>query len=144
MGARHHRELEAWQLAHEVRIRIIELTSKDRIKSDWDFCNQARRSANSACRNTAEGFRRYGHPEFARFVNIAKGSLGELLDSTDEALANRYIQPTEYKQLNTLIERALRASEALHEYLDTTPTPPRKPKNRKPKTESGGDESTEH
>jgi four helix bundle protein len=137
--AAHHRELEAWQLAHEVRLLIVELTSRDRIKSDWEFCSQARRSANSACRNTAEGFWRYRHPEFAHFVNIAKGSLGELLDSTDEALANRYIQQAEHKRLNALIERAIKANAGLLEYLQTTPTPPRRPQKGKVRADKAED-----
>jgi hypothetical protein len=76
-------------------------------------------------------------------MNIAKGSLGELIDSTDEALANRYIQQAEYKRLNALIERAIKANEGLLEYLQTTPTPPRRPKKPKPPDEET-DESTEH
>jgi four helix bundle protein len=128
MGVRHHRELESWQLANQVRAAILELTGRDVIKKDLDFCGQARRAANSACRNTAEGFWKYGHAEFARFINIAKGSLGELLDSTDEALQKRYIGKPEYEQLNLLIERALKAAGGLHAYLIDNPTPPRKKK----------------
>jgi four helix bundle protein len=95
---------------------------------DGGICGQARRAANSACRNTAEGFWKYGHAEFARFINIAKGSLGELLDSTDEALQKRYIGKPEYEQLNQLIERALKAAGGLHAYLIDNPTPPRRKK----------------
>jgi four helix bundle protein len=126
MGVRHHRELESWQLANQVRSAILELTGRDSIRRDLEFCGQARRAANSACRNTAEGFWKYGHAEFARFVNIAKGSLGELLDSTDEALAKRYIAKPEYERLNHLIERALKAASGLHAYLIDNPTPARR------------------
>ena len=115
MGAKHHRELEAWQLADDVRKAILNLVSREHVKRDFDFCSQARRAANSACRNTAEGFWRYLHPEFARFLNIAKGSLGELLDSTDEALECRYIDRAEYDVLNAIIERAIKANLGLLE-----------------------------
>jgi four helix bundle protein len=123
MGARTHRDLEAWQLAHEVRCAILELISRDHVKRDFSFCDQARRAANSACRNIAEGFYRFRHPEFAHFVNIAKGSLGELLDSLDEARVQRYIQEPEYQRLHTLIDRAIGAAVRLHRYLDNSPTP---------------------
>jgi len=56
-------------------------------------------------------------------VNIAKGSLGELIDSTDEALASSYITAIEYRQLNEEIERALQAANGLHTYLRETPDP---------------------
>ena len=94
------------------------------MRRDYDFCGQTRRSANSACRNTAEGFWRFGHAEFATFVKIARGSLGELLDSTDEALEKRYILKPEYDELNALVDRALRANAGLLEYLQTTPSHP--------------------
>ena len=56
-------------------------------------------------------------------MNIAKGSLGELIDSTDEALASSYISATEHRQLNEEIERALQAANGLHTYLRQTPDP---------------------
>jgi four helix bundle protein len=41
---------------------------------------QIRDAADSACRNVAEGFGRYGHREFARFVSISISSLDEVKD----------------------------------------------------------------
>lgn len=110
MGARHHRDLESWQLANQVRSVILELTNREYIKTDFDFCDQAR---------------------FARYMNIVKGSLGELLDSTDEALQKRYIRKPEYEKLNLLIGRALKAAGGLHAYLIDNPTPPRKKKRKR-------------
>jgi four helix bundle protein len=92
----------------------------------FDFCDQSNRAANSACKNTAEGFARFQHPDFARFVNIARGSLVELIDSTDEAIEKRYIDEAEHKSLNDLIERAKASATGLHRYLVSTPTPKRR------------------
>lgn len=130
MGVKNHRELEAWQLADQVRRAFIELTSRDSVRRDFDFCDQTNRASRSACRNIAEGFYRFRHPDFARFVNIAKSSLGELLDSTDEAIEKKYIEQPEYESLNALIDNALRSATGLHEYLLTTPTPPRRKSRR--------------
>ena len=127
VAARNHRELEAWQLAHKIRNRFIALTRVSHIKSDFDFCDQTNRAARSSCRNLAEGFYRFGHLEFAHFVNIAKGSLGELLDSTDEALEKKYIDRREYSDLNQEIQAALAVATALHRHLASTPTPGRPP-----------------
>ena len=123
MPWRHHREIDAWKLSHHVRVRFIEILRRPEIRRDFDFRDQTASAARSACRNIAEGFWRYGHKEFAHFVNIAKGSLGELIDSTDEALASAYISATEYRQLNEEIERALQAANGLHTYLRETPDP---------------------
>lgn len=130
MGVKHHRDLEAWQLADRVRQTFIELTSRDSVRRDFDFCDQSNRSSRSACRNIAEGFYRFRHPDFARFVNIAKSSLGELLDSTDEALEKRYVDKAEYQSLNKLLDSAMRSATGLHEYLLSTPTPPRRKARR--------------
>ena len=129
--ARHHRELECWQLADRVRQVFIELTAREKVRRDFDFCDQTNRSCRSACRNLAEGFYRYLHPDFARFVNIARSSPGELLDSTDEALEKRYIDEAEHRELNKLVHSALNSAGGLHEYLRSTPTPPRT-KGRRP------------
>ena len=134
MTARHHRELEAWQLAHQVRVRMMELASRPPVARNFDFVNQTETAARSACRNIAEGFWRYQHPQFAQFLNIAKASLGELLDSVDEALARNYVTPQEYESLNQLVSSALASTTSLHKYVSTTPTPPSKssrPKRRR-------------
>jgi len=134
MTARHHRELEAWQLAHQVRVRMMELASRPPVARNFDFVNQTETAARSACRNIAEGFWRYQHPQFAQFLNIAKASLGELLDSVDEALTRNYVTPQEYESLNKLVSSALASTTSLHRYVSTTPTPPSKssrPKRRR-------------
>jgi four helix bundle protein len=125
MGVRHHRDLRAWQFAHEVRGRFIAIMESDRARRDFDFRDQANTAANSACRNIAEGFWRYQHKEFAQFVNIARGSLGELLDSADEALQKRYVSLDDHRSLNALIERAIQAAAGLHTHLRRTSAPSR-------------------
>ena len=110
MTFRHHRDIDAWKLAHALRVKFIELLKRPEIRRDFDFCNQTRSAARSACRNIAEGFWRFGPKEFARFVIFSRGSLGELLDSTDEALAAEYITSAEYQALNQHIERTLQVT----------------------------------
>jgi len=134
MTAHHHRELEAWQLAHQVRLKMIDLVSRPPVARNFDFVNQTETAARSACRNIAEGFWRYQHPQFAQYLNIAKSSLGELLDSVDEALARNYVTADEYESLNKLVGSALASTTSLHRYVSTTPTPPSKssrPRRRK-------------
>ena len=125
MGWRSHRDIEAWRLAHDLRRRIVELTKRPNVKRDFVFCDQARRAAGSACRNLAEGFYRHGHPEFARFVNIALGSEGELLDCLDEARLKEYVDADEFGDFNRRINHAIAAAAGLRKYLQRTPTPER-------------------
>ena len=54
-----------------------------------------------------EGWRfyRFAPGEFAHVLNIAYGSLGELLDCADEARHKRYVTPQELDGLDKLIGR---------------------------------------
>ena len=130
--ANSHKELRAWKLADLVRRQIVALCAKPPVIRDFKFCNQADRAAASACRNIAEGFARYGHPEFARFVSIARGSLGELRDSADEARLKRYINENDWKELDKAIRGAMASANALRQYLLNTPTPDSTNRRAKP------------
>jgi four helix bundle protein len=121
--AKSHKELRAWKLADVVRRHIVALCARPVVKRDFKFCDQADRAAASACRNIAEGFARYGHAEFARFVSIGRGSLGELRDSNDEARLKRYIGDQEWNELDRAIRGAMSSASALRRYLLRTPTP---------------------
>lgn len=112
-----------WKRADVVRQRIVALCARPAVRRDFRFCDQADRAAASACRNIAEGFARYGHAEFARFVSIARGSLGELRDSVDEASLKRYISDQERDALDRAIRGAMSSASALRRYLLKTPTP---------------------
>jgi len=105
---------------------MIALARRPDVKRDLEFCSETVRAANSACRNIAEGFARYKHPQFAHHVNIAIGSLGELFDSNDEARCKGYVSDIEYLELERLVEQARQCAIGLHDYLESTPTPPRK------------------
>ena|SRR5687767_3628812 len=131
--AKSHRDLRAWQRADGVRRRIIALCARPAVKRDFKFCDQADRAAESACRNIAEGFARYGHADFARFVTIARSSLTELLDSLDEASVKRYLDATEHKDFERAIKSAMVSANSLRRYLQSTPTPKERcGKKRKP------------
>jgi four helix bundle protein len=139
MCAWSHRELQAWKLADAVRRGVLLLCARPDVKQDFEFCDQADRASSSACRNIAEGFARYGHPEFARFVSIARGSLGELQDSADKARLKHYIDDEEWQSLDRVIRGAKAAANGLHGYLKRTPTPTQRPKQRRrrPQPRSG-------
>jgi four helix bundle protein len=70
-------EIDAFELAVQLRDEVLRLTRSGPVLQDWDFRTQIRDSARSATRNLSEGFYRYHHREFAHFTNIAKSSLAE-------------------------------------------------------------------
>jgi four helix bundle protein len=123
MGARTHRDLRAWQLSDEIRRLVIGVCRRDHVRPDFQFCRQADSAAGSACRNLAEGFARYQHRDFARFVTISSGSLTELLDLVDEARAKGYVDTQEHADLDAKIGKAIRTANGLRRYLQNTATP---------------------
>ena len=73
----HHNfeELEIWKRSSRLAVNVLHLA--DSIKL-WSLKDQISRSSISVPSNIAEGAEREGDREFRRFLNIAKGSCGEL------------------------------------------------------------------
>lgn len=88
---------------------------------DFKLHGQIREAARSAPRNIAEGFARYKHKDFARFVRIAKGSEAELLNHCQEAFDDGYLTDSEGRALEHAARKAIKAANGLIRYLDSTP-----------------------
>jgi len=71
-------DLLVWQKAMEM-VKQIYLVSQDRkLNKDFALRDQLRSAALSIPTNIAEGFERASTKEYLNFLNIAKGSAGEL------------------------------------------------------------------
>jgi four helix bundle protein len=91
MGVRHYRDLRAWQLAVELKRRIIDFTARPAVRADVRFCDQIRQSSGSVLAHIAEGFARYSHREFLQFLKLASGSLAETETCLVDALDRGYL-----------------------------------------------------
>jgi len=67
----------------------------------FGLTNQMRRAAVSISSNLAEGSSRVSRTDFSRFVEIATGSLFEVVSQTTIALRRRMIAESEYKSVFT-------------------------------------------
>ena len=76
-AARTFRDLVVWRKAHELALAIYSFTAHFPKSETYGLASQIRRSAVSVPANIAEGFRRRGRADKARFMNIAEGSLEE-------------------------------------------------------------------
>ncbi|MBL7918861.1 MAG: four helix bundle protein [Bacteroidia bacterium] len=72
-------DLEVWQLARQLNIKIYPLLQSLNEKRNSELKNQLDSSACSVMDNISEGFERDGNREFIQFLAISKGSLGEVL-----------------------------------------------------------------
>jgi four helix bundle protein len=126
-------ELEVWQLADQLRQHVVEITDSGPVVRDFKFRSQIREAADSVCDNTAEGFGRYDHPEFARFLVIAHGSLKEVKSKLVGGSHRRYFTVEQCRIGQTQADRTRRALLGLLRYLRSTDAPqpfPKRPKTR--------------
>ena len=116
-GARHFRDLVCWQLSQELKIELYRLVERPQVKRDFRFYEQVRDAAASAPRNIAEGFGRRTHAEFARYLDIARGSLAECQNHRQDGLDRGYFDAEEFKRLNILSGRTCGAVAGMQRYL---------------------------
>jgi four helix bundle protein len=128
-GFKSPEEFDAWQLAWAFKQRIFAFTSITPASRDRRFCDEIRKSARSAPDNISEGFYRFCPPDFANFVRIARGSLGEARNQLKHAHAQKYLTDEEFEDLLHLCRRAIGAATGLRLYLLSLPKnfDPRKP-----------------
>lgn len=123
MGAKDVTELEAWQRADELRQFVHEITDRGPVSRDYKFKGQIRDAADGATRNVAEGFGRYGHKEFARFVSIGIGCVDEVKDCLRSGRLRSVFTDEMCEQGQSKARRARGAMTGLLRYLRTTDAP---------------------
>jgi four helix bundle protein len=124
--ARTFDELDAWQLANELKLGVYRLTESGSVTRDFRFRQQLRDSAASGPSNIAEGFGRYKPPQFRQFLDVAIASLTETSNHLRDGVDRKHFTRDDIGPLLRLAARARGASIALKRYLkDATPPDPR-------------------
>lgn len=104
-------ELKVWKRSHELVLRIYRHASKFPVEERFGLTSQIRRAVLSVPTNIAEGSKRKTNQEYARFLNIAEGSLAEteylLMVSKDLGYLNG-------DDARTCIEEAAEIARMLH------------------------------
>ena len=75
--ARTFQDLLVWQKAHQFVLGVYALTTAFPRQETYGLSLQMRRASVSIPANIAEGFRRRGKAEKARYMNISEGSVEE-------------------------------------------------------------------
>jgi four helix bundle protein len=75
--AKSFRDLSMWPKAHQFVLGVYRLTAKFPRQETYGLTAQLRRAAVSVPANIAEGFKKRGRPDKARYMNTAEASLEE-------------------------------------------------------------------
>lgn len=92
-------DLEIWQMARQINIRIIPYLKVLTEIKDFGLKSQLDNAAGSVMDNIAEGFERDGNKEFAQFLAISKGSLGEVRSQLYRVFDRGLIKEDEFESL---------------------------------------------
>ena len=133
-------KLEVWHKAIAFADMVYELTGNFPSDERFGLTNQMRRAAVSISSNLAEGTSRSSSSDYARFVEIATGSLFEVVSQSTISRRRGFLSEDKYRSIYAAAEEqsrmlsGLRASllgylreddaPALNSQLSTLNTPP--------------------
>ncbi len=103
-------DLVVWQKAIAFVKQVYLITAEGGLKRDFGLRDQLRRAAVSVPTNIAEGFERSSRKEYLLFLNIAKGSAGEVRSLCRVSFDVGYLSQSTYEELR---EAALVISRSL-------------------------------
>ena len=116
-GVRRYEDLEAWQIADELKREVYALTETGAASKDFEYRNQIRSSAASSTKNIAEGFGRFNPGDNARFVEISVASTMETKDSLKDGVDRGHFPPERVLRAQQLAERSIQCSTGFIVYL---------------------------
>ena len=117
MAVLHFRELVAWQRAMDLVVAVYSLTARFPADERFGLTNQMRRAAVSASSNIAEGSSRTSLAEFSRFIEIASGSIYELVSQAFVSKAQGFLQEKDFQALYAACEQLSKMLSGLRTYL---------------------------
>lgn len=118
MGVSTFQELRAWQLAAELRDRIVAISAAPIFRQDFKFRDQLRDAACSAPSLIAEGFGRFGFKEFRRYLTMARAELLEAQNHLIDLEKRDWCAPSEVAALRDLCDHAIRVISRLRSSLN--------------------------
>lgn len=117
-------DLVVWQKAIAFVRQVYLITAEGDLRRDFGLRDQIRRAAVSIPTNIAEGFERSSRKEYLLFLNIAKGSAGEVRSLCRVSFDVGYISKSTYDELR---EAALVISRSLFNQIQAIKRAPVRP-----------------
>ena len=98
-------KLDVWNEAIEFAGFVYSVTRSFPDEERFGLTNQMRRAAVSISSNIAEGSSRYSKPDFARFVELATGSLFEVVSQATVGKRQGFLSEADYNRLYAACEK---------------------------------------
>ena len=96
-------DLLVWQKGLKIVRQVYLITRDGNLSKDFSLRDQLRSAALSIPTNIAEGFERASRKEYLHFLNIAKGSAGEVRSLLRVAVEIGYLEKPQYDELQEMI-----------------------------------------
>ncbi|KKR51381.1 MAG: S23 ribosomal protein [Candidatus Curtissbacteria bacterium GW2011_GWA1_40_16] len=93
------KKLKIWQNAHELMLRVYELTNTFPKEETFNLTSQIRRAATSVSANIAEAQGRYHDAETIHFIYNARGSAEEVRSHLTACIDLDYISKKDFDKL---------------------------------------------
>ena len=110
----YYRRLEVYKNAKTLSHEVCKLVKSYPVDERFALCDQLRRTVMSIPINIAEGFGRFSSKEKAHFIQIAFGSLNEVMCELELSLDENYITEEQLKNIERQIITVGRQLSALH------------------------------
>jgi len=119
-GWKDFRQIGAWRYARDLKIRVDEYLERPNVRRKYKLHDQLHDAVRSAPSN------------IARYARIAKASEVEVLNHLIDLRDQRLISEDELMLSEHAARKALKAVVGLIRHLESTPDPPRPPKDEEP------------
>ncbi len=103
-----YRKLDAYNKAQEVVKNVYVLLKKFPKEEQFALCSQLRRAAVSITSNIAEGVTRYSYRDKVHFLEVAYGSLMEVMSQLEVAYSLGYITQSDLQNIELLVVQIAR------------------------------------
>jgi four helix bundle protein len=124
-------DLHVWQEARGLVNEVYKVTKQGAFRRDFSLRDQITRAAVSSMSNIAEGFERGSRREFIQFLNVAKGSTGEVRSQLYVALDQEYVDQKMFEKLRGSALAVSRRLAKFIRYLEDYPSNSRVRRSRK-------------
>jgi four helix bundle protein len=114
-------KLEVWQEAIDFADTIYTLNRTFPENERFGLTNQMRRAAVSISSNLAEGSSRSSRPDFARFVEIATGSLFEVVSQSTISRRQNFLSEADFNRMYSACEKQSKMLSGLRKSLLKSP-----------------------